>query len=700
MKRPLALIGLTTMLVLTVCFYADLVWINLLVGLSLVGLAVSLSISRLRTKPEFPAFFAVILVAVTGFTMFSEFYVKPVQAEFCGETAEVTATLLDEPEYYKGKQFCTLKTKTINGKNKNIRMMLRTKSEFRCEVGDTIEFTAELEKADYGKNLADKIYINAYTYEDVNVTEAEQRPFYYYIVKLRQNIRGPLYMKLEKENADLASATLLGDSNFSDETYEALRRTGLTHIVVVSGLHLTIITTLYAKSIGKILKNKYINALLTALIVFFFLCLTGFGRSSIRAAVMLFVLVASKLFKREGDSLNFLGLSAILLCFNPFIVGDVGVLLSFSATFGIVVFGGPLCSFMTKGLNPVHKSKYPLINKSWRFMVELFSVTVAAVFCTLPVTVLCFGKVSLVQIFANLFVSPLVQWFMLSSALCAVFVFLPVVSEVFAFVADFIGKAMFYVINLFSSFPMAYVKADYDFVIFWIIAVILIFVTAYFIRRNGKGLHIICVLMSVIVFASGSLGHIISSQNKLTVYVTPAKEGQSIILSSKDGNVLINTSDNDYTLNVTEDILEDIYTEKQLMITTTPAEDNLSALFDYKEVLMYDKISETDCKILLWNKAKLIVFERNSQVYMYLTCSDTSVLILPDFGSAEDIPKEMRTADVLITSGIIDNMELLSFKTLISNGNEFRKWAVVDYFSNRSINAVSVSDTVNFDIVG
>ena len=51
---------------------------------------------------------------------------------------------------------------------------------------------------------------------------------------------------------------------------------------------------------------------------------------------------------------------------------------------------------------------------------------------------------------------------------------------------------MRYIINQF--------KADYDFVIFWIIAVILIFVTAYFIRRNGKGLHIICVLMSVIVF--------------------------------------------------------------------------------------------------------------------------------------------------------------------------------------------------------
>ena len=111
------------------------------------------------------------------------------------------------------------------------------------------------------ENLADKIYINAYTYENVEVIEAEQRPLYFHFVKLRQHLRGALYSELHKDTADLASAVLLGDDSFSDETYEALRRSGLTHMVVVSGLHLSILTMLYSKTFGKLTKNKYINAL-------------------------------------------------------------------------------------------------------------------------------------------------------------------------------------------------------------------------------------------------------------------------------------------------------------------------------------------------------------------------------------------------------------------------------------------------------
>lgn len=707
MRRPLALIGLTTMLVLTVCFYADLVWLNWLLGLSLAGLVVSLAVKGLRKKPEFPAFFAVVLISVIGFTMFTEFYVKPIQTEFDGKNAEVTAVLLDEPENYKGKSFYTVKTKEVNGESKSIRLMLRTQYEVRCEVGDTLKFTAELESADYGKNLADKIYINAYTYENVEVTPAEQRPVYFYFVKLRQNIRGALYSELDKDTADLASAVLIGDNNFSDETYEVLRRAGLTHMVVVSGLHLSIITMLYSKSIGRLAKNKYINALITVLIVLFFLCLTGFGKSSIRAAIMLFVLIASKLFKREGDSINSLGFAAILLCINPYIVGDVGVLLSFSATFGILVFSPPLERFFSRNLvykEYCKKKKLnDMINKVPRNVNVSLATVISAVVSTLPVNVLFFGRVSLVQIFANLIVIPLVQWFMLFSALCAVpsYISVPFLKDLFSYIADFIGKAMLYVAKFFASFPMAYVKADYDFVILWMLAVIILFATAYFIRRNGKGLHLICIVMSVLIFISGSLGHILYSQNKLTVYITPSRNGQSIVLSSKDGNVLINSTDNIYTLTETQRILEGIYTENQLMVIPAEIKENSDyGLFDYKEVLMYDKIREQDCQVILWDKALLSVFERNKKVYCYLEFADTTLLILPDSGNAQDIPKENRSADVLIASGLIDNMELLSFKTLISNGNEFTSLAVIDYFKGRDINSVSVSDTVNFDIVG
>lgn len=703
MKRPLALIGLTSMLVLTVCFYANFAVVNWIFGLSVAGLIISLVIRKLRKKPELMVFFAVVLVAVTAFNMFSQFYVKPLQNTFCGKNAEVTATLLEEPEANGSSYYYTLKTKTIDGKNKSLKLMLQSSTEIYCDVGDTLNFTAELERVDYGKNLADKIYLRAYTEDKAVVYAAEYKPVNYYIVKLRQSIRHILYTELQPETADLSAAVLLGDSNFSVDTYDNLRKAGLTHIVVVSGLHLSIITFVYARTLGKFFKNKYVNALATLLLVLFFLTLTGFGKSSIRAAIMLAVLIVSKLFKREGDSLNSLGFASILLCLNPYVVGDIGILLSFSATFGIVVFSVPLYEFLTKRLEPEYKSKHKQINKSVRFLAEQFAVTVSAVLCTLPINVLFFGRVSLVQLFANLLVAPMVKWFMIASVLCICsnYLCLPIFAYFFSFAADFISKVMLYLAKLFASIPMAYVKADYGFVMLWIAAVIILFAFAYFIRRNGKGLHTICIIMSLLILAAGVLAHTISSHNKLTVYITPSKHGQSIVLSGKDGNILLCSTDYPYALSDTAMLLEDIYTEKQLAVIAEENNEDLpAALFDYKEVLMYDNICKNNCRISLWDKGTMYVFVSNGRVYIYLSYADTTVLILPDSGNVRDIPEDLRCPDVLISSGIIDNMELLSFKTLISNGNGFRMSAVTDFFRNRDINAVKVSDTVNFDIVG
>lgn len=703
MKRPLALIGLTSMLVLAVCFYVSASWALVILVFSAVGLAVSLIVKRLRRRPEFPAFFAVVMVSVIGFNLFSCYYVKPVQNEFAGKKSEVTAILLDEPECYRGKEFYTVRTNTINGKEAKHKLLLGTKNHIDCEVGDTLKFTAELEASDYGKYLADRVYLRTFIYGYVEVDKAENKPIYFNFVKLRETVREALYTELNLETADLASAVLLGDSNFSDESYEVLRRAGLTHIVVVSGLHLSIITLLYNSFLGKWIKNKFINALCAGFLVLFFLCLTGFGKSSIRAAIMLFVLILSKIFQREGDSLNSLGFAAIILCINPFVVGDIGVLLSFSATFGIVVFSTPLYEFMTQKLKPVKESYHKGLNKTLRYIATLFATTVSAVICTLPVNIMFFGKVSLVQIFANLIVAPLVQWFMLLSALSAVFHFIPIpfATEIIAFATDILGGFMLWVAKLFASLPMAYVKADYNFVVFWIFAVIFLFLVAYFIRRNGKGLRLICVCLSLCIFAAGFSGHIISSNKKVTVYVTPSKYGQSVVLSSKDGNVLIYSADDPYNEYYTRQVLEDIYTEKQLMILTNKnLDESYASLFDYDDFLMYHINSKDDCEVLVWDKVLIKLFERKGEIYTFISYADTSVLILPDFGDAALIPSELRKTDFLISSGIIDNMELLGFDTLISNGNDFRALATVDYFRTREINATIVSDVVNFDIVG
>lgn len=712
MKRPLALIGLTAMLVLAVCFYADTKVLYLIMALAFLGLMVSLAIKKLRKTVSLTAFFATILVSVTFFTLFSQLYVKPLQREFDGETAVVAATLREEAEAKGGSYYYTLRTDSISGEPVKMKLSLYSKYALNCEVGDNLTFTAELKSTDYGKYMADRLYLRAYIYDpaDVEINEAHSKPFYYYIVKLREGIRTALYAKLDYDTAAFSSAILLGDnSGFTSEIYEDFRRAGLTHIVVVSGLHLAIITMLYRRLFAVLIKNKYINALCTVLLVLFFLALTGFGKSSIRAAVMFFVLILSELFNREGDSLNSLGLAAILLCAgNPYIAGDVGVLLSFSATLGIVAFSTPVERFLTKGLLSLEESWYRRTNKFLRYLAALFSTTAVATAATLPVNVLFFGRVSLVQILTNMFALPLVQYFLLSSALCAVFFYIPIPFAVdfCVFFAEVFGKAILFIAKFFASFSMAYVKADYGFAAFWIFSGIALFSLAYMLRRKGKGLHALCVVMSILVLLSGAIGHLLVSQNTVTLYVAPAKNGQNIIIDSKDGNVLVSTADDNSSKENIFDTLDFIYTENQLMLadanngSAAESSKDILSLFDYKEVLMYDTDIKGDCTLKLWDKATLSTFEHEGEVYLYLVCNNTSVLILPSSGDAEDIPEDMRNPDVLITSGMLANMELLSFDTLISNGTSFKQAAVIDYYRHRSGEKISASKTITFDIVG
>lgn len=726
MKRPLALIGLTALLVLAVCFYAHLLVVQILAAVSLAGLILSLSIKKIRKYVSPVVLFAVVLLAAVGFELFSQLYVKPLQNSFGDEEHQIVATLKDEGKYRYGKSFYELQVKTVDGKRENFRIMLSSPENIICDVGDTLSFRGVLNSESYGGYLANRCYLYSSVYSEsfVTVEQSEHRPPYYYAVRLRDKIRTAFYMELDYDNASLATAVMLGDnSGFTDDVKDNIRKAGLSHVTVVSGLHLSILTMMYMHTFGRLFKNKYISFTATFLLVLFFLCLTGFGKSSVRAALMLFVLMASRIFNRLGDSVNSLGLAAIVMCLsNPFVVGDIGVLLSYSATFGIVVFAQRLEDFLTKPLADVEESRCKPINKFLRSTASLFSCTFTAVLATLPVTVMFFGKVSLVQIVSNMVVVPFAQWFMLSASLAAVFHFVPyieIVTEVFAFIADTIGDIMLGLTKFFASLPMAYVKADYEFVFFWMFSSIALLLLINILRRKGRGLYIIFSVMCVMILISGLLSYVLTGHDAMTMYVYPSYNGQAVILNSSQGNAILACSGKYLSVGHILKELDFMNTEGRLLVaasdddTASENANNILLEFDYDKVLMYDKIVEntdsdnvTLCEndgtvvLDLWGKAALTLINAESSVYEHLSYGDTTVLILPTKGDVADIPEKFRNPDVLITSGIIDNMELLDFQTLISNGNDFHKAAVIDFYRGRSGEKIAAEETIIFDIVG
>lgn len=143
-------------------------------------------------------------------------------------------------------------------------------------------------------------------------------------------------------NFAVAAALVAGYKGFLDsDTRTAYARTGAMHVLAVSGLHVGIIYFLVQKILTVIpyLGSRLIRFPVSILVIWFYALLTGAGPSVLRAATMFSFLIIGNQLGRKGHVFNSLAASAFcLLVINPFLFGQVGFQLSYSAVAGILSF--------------------------------------------------------------------------------------------------------------------------------------------------------------------------------------------------------------------------------------------------------------------------------------------------------------------------------------------------------------------------
>jgi len=222
--------------------------------------------------------------------------------------------------------------------------------------------------------------------------------------KLRNSIKG--------DSGKLAAAMLLGDKNaIPSHIYRDFKRSGLSHYLAVSGLHVSIITGVVSFILLNLrIKRSYRNLLL-ALFAIAYLCLLGFPISAVRSVAMLLTVFTAYSLGDSSDALNALGLAAAMLTvINPCVVFDKSFILSFCATLGIVVFMPVFYSLISKlfenknedkGAEKKHYGKL-VLKKSVSFVFgTLMSIATALSLTLLPVMYF-FGEVSILSFRSNL----------------------------------------------------------------------------------------------------------------------------------------------------------------------------------------------------------------------------------------------------------------------------------------------------------
>ena len=203
-------------------------------------------------------------------------------------------------------------------------------------------------------------------------------------------------------------ALLLGDrSKIDDDTRDRFARSGLLHLLAVSGLHVLLVGMVIYELLRSFLLRmrmkwkavELCRAILTTAVLLFYMILVG-SRSSVNRAVLMTILfMIANVLQRKSNPLNTIGVAAfLLLVYQPSQLFDVGFQLSFAAVSAIITLN-PIISIYTQFIS---------INSFiYKNLISIINLSLCATIGTMPVLLYHFGSVSFAGLFFNIPAIPL-----------------------------------------------------------------------------------------------------------------------------------------------------------------------------------------------------------------------------------------------------------------------------------------------------
>ena len=172
-------------------------------------------------------------------------------------------------------------------------------------------------------------------------------------------------------------------------------------MLAVSGSHITYIISAFSILMEK--KNKRTTQIITIFFLIFFMALTQFTASVVRASIMGILILTAGLVHRKSDTINNLGIaSLIILICNPYTIIDAGFWLSFAGTMGIILLEEPINSYFQKF--KICKIK-PI---SW--IINSFTITFAANIIIIPIMAYMFSTFSMTFWISNILAAPVMEF--------------------------------------------------------------------------------------------------------------------------------------------------------------------------------------------------------------------------------------------------------------------------------------------------
>lgn len=402
---------------------------------------------------------------------------------FNGSRRIICGTVRDS--YPSGEYMISIiETDSVEYRRVKDRLKLYVKDGERYDFGDKLYVVASLQTPEKPKRKSDVDY-RAYNYsrgiyancfaDNTKVKLIEKGKDNFSIekfgVEARRRIKQEINKLLPETEAGILTALMLGDkSGVSDEFKDIGSKVGIYHTMATSGLHVSILLTFFGLIISRIVHHRRVSALLNIAVLALLYVVIGYSPSISRAVIMSALMCISLITYSKADSLTSLAVSAaVILTFSPYALFDVGFLLSFASTLGILI---------------IYKKVSGAVKiKSLSVLLMSFS----ALLGTGALTAFYFGRITLLGTLSNMLIVPLAELILPIGYLSAV-------SAILWFpLGDFLSYAVYpllklyvYIAELFAKLPFASAEVQKPAAFTAFIITIGIFVLFAFIPVKGE----------------------------------------------------------------------------------------------------------------------------------------------------------------------------------------------------------------------
>ena len=410
-------------------------------------------------------------------------------------TGRITNVFDDENEFYDRYEIenSAVKSKneeTLYKKSKMIVSLKKYEQKSQCEklkYGDIVEFKAELSEISKPLNEGEVNYRRLYRadrifyslegeYDDVKYIDSKISYYNIYDISYiaRSYFKKVIDLHFSSDSAALLKGMLLSEKDFSDSYYSLLTNSAMSHITVASGLHCGCVFAFICWICFALRLKKKWTYLTAMLFLWLFAFLQGLTASIIRAVIMMCFYMISDLAGRDYDKRHILFITAfIMLLVNPYMIFDVGFVLSFASVLGIALFYDIIYE---KIVSVIYTPKF----------ASLISVNLSVQILIVPLLAYYFKKVSLYSLMANILIVPVLS---VTIILGFIFVATAGVHEVVAYTLSFVVDIFLKYINgvIYFSDKVPISKIDIFAVrLSWIIIYYLFLSPVYSYLTKGK----------------------------------------------------------------------------------------------------------------------------------------------------------------------------------------------------------------------